>query len=74
MRRLVLIMALTLTLGSAAAADPFVGRVGYMGPYQPYAHAPRTYYYNPYAPRYPFMSSPSYYGPGYYGRGFHWRR
>lgn len=42
-------LALITTISPAEAQQ-------YWGPYQPYAHAPRFYYYNPSAPRYPFQA------------------
>lgn len=70
MRRLIMITALIASLASPAAAQH------YWGPYQPYAHTPRLYYYNPGAPPYPFLSGPVYVTP-YYGpvwRGYHSHR
>lgn len=61
MRRLIMITALIASLASPAAAQH------YWGPYQPYAHTPRLYYYNPGAPPYPFLSGPVYVSPYHYG-------
>jgi hypothetical protein len=51
LRLLIVLTALSASLSWSQKAQAYGA---HWGPYQPYAHSPRLYYYNPGAPAYPF--------------------